>query len=346
MENSNPSQEDKIIKVLLNEATREEVDSLEAWMQENPDHRDKFLALQNTWNTIEVERLVTAQTEAADWNEIATRSSIIESRPTAKLRSMVTTLAKMAAVLLIGTVGYFLPSFFSNPNSQEAFNVITAPSGSRTEILLPDQSKVWLNAGSKLRYPASFMKNQREVYLQGEAFFEVEHDQNRKFLVKTDDITIKVYGTSFNVKCYPGEPTIETTLVEGKISITKNSGDGTDKQKEIVLKPNQQAVWYSGESSAVSPGSIVVRSEINPGLYTSWREGELIIQSESLQDLAGKLERRYGVKIIFKNDEAKSFKFTGTIKNESIEQVLSVIKLASDIDFEISENIVTIKSKK
>lgn len=343
MGNNQHFEEDIIIRVLLNEATQEEVVGLEAWINESPANRQKFLELQRIWNTLEVERATSAETLKKDWQTISGRiDGAVKLSTGSKVIPLIITISKIAAVLIIGALGYFLPSLLLN-SSTRAYTSITVPNGSKTEILLPDGSHVLLNAGSTLRYPERFVKDNREVYLDGEAFFNVKSSLHQKFLVKTKDLTIKVYGTSFNVMSYSDASTTETTLVEGKIGITINS-DKNERANEVLMEPNQLAIWNN--SNSAEQKQLVIKKGIDISLYTAWKDGILIIKSEALQDLALKLERRYGVKIVFGNDDVKSIRFTGTLKNETVEQVMALIKLVSNIEYSIHENVITIGKMK
>lgn len=344
MGNNQHFEEDIIIRVLLNEATQEEVAGLEAWVNESPANRQKFLELQRIWNTLEVERVTSVETLKKDWQSISNRiDDASKLSKGSKVIPLIITISKIAAVLIIGALGYFLPSLLLNASSG-ASTSITVPNGSKTEILLPDGSHVLLNAGSTLRYPERFVNDNREVYLEGEAFFNVKSNLDQKFLVRTKELTIKVYGTSFNVMSYNDASTTETALVEGKIGITINS-DKNENAKEVLMEPNQLAIW-SNSNSSLKQKELVIKKGIDISIYTAWQEGILIIKSEALQDLALKLERRYGVKIVFGDDDVKPIRFTGTLKNETVEQVMNLIKLVSNVDYSIRENVITIGKMK
>ncbi len=341
MGNNQFFEEDIIIKVLLNEATQDEIIGLEAWINGDPLNRQKFLELQRIWCTLEVERATSGDAIRKDWQSISDRieqSAKLSTR--GKVKLLVINVSKIAAVLIIGSLGYFLSFWVMNADSQQSFASITVPNGSKTEIFLPDGSHVLLNAGSTLRYPERFMNDYREVYLEGEAFFKIKSNPDQKFLVRTKEVTIKVYGTSFNVNSYSDALTTETTLEEGQIGIAINS-DGGDSTKELLMEPNQQAIWYNANSS-LQKKEIVIKKGIDISSYTAWKDGILIIKGESLKDLAVKLERRYGVKIVFSNDQVKSIRFTGTLKNETVEQAMELIRLVSNVEFSIRENVITI----
>ncbi len=260
-------------------------------------------------------------------------------------------------VLAVG-LGFYLKSVFTGSEpmpaqTAKAYNEITAPMGSRPKIVLPDGSIVWLNAGSTLKYPMNFLTDNREVQLSGEAFFEVSKMPDKRFVVNASDIAIRVWGTKFNVKAYPEEKTIETTLVEGSVSIEKLKGKS--KEKATYLSPNQVAVFYKAdEDSRImvrdqaleqvdAKSRMLIKEKINTLLYTSWKDEKWVIEGEQLGDLATELERRYNVDIIFDNNSIKNYRFTGTFTNETFEQLLEIIKMSAPIDFSVNNNTILLK---
>jgi ferric-dicitrate binding protein FerR (iron transport regulator) len=228
--------------------------------------------------------------------------------------------------------------------------------------MLPDSTKVWLNAESSLKwYPAKFGKGSRDVFLTGEAYFDVTKRGKKHFAVNTSKIRILVYGTRFNVKAYPEDATIETTLEEGKIELTKiKNGAVVSRSKPVILQPDQRAVLVKnegrlllsdvittepgdeegGKEISVKSGKILVADKVDTEVYTSWKDGRLIIRGEPLEHLAKKLERRYDVHIIFKDNTSRSLRFTGILENETLEQVLFAIQLTSPIRYTIDHKNV------
>ena len=346
----------------MNEASKEDVQLLEDWISSDSEHNSYFEQIRDTWNSIEVERELDEKRVKDDLKSVIDRIEVeAESNKIFKSKTRILNSSwfyKAAAVFIVGfAASWFV---FKGPKSiktgETVYNVIETPKGSSTTINLPDGSKIWLNAESKLRYPQNFTKNTRAVYLEGEAFFEVAKDKDRQFLVRTSDLIVKVFGTRFNVKSYPDENAVETTLVEGSISIQKNSMNGKVIGKEIKMEPNQRIVLYKAqENSAPTEGQakktdnvperkakLVLSKRIDTDRFTSWKDGQLIIKSEPMIKLAVTLERRYNVKIHFEDEEIKQFRFTGTIENETIEQVMAAIKLAASIDYRIEEREIWI----
>lgn len=249
----------------------------------------------------------------------------------------------------------------SNPleKSNSAASEITTPLGSRSTIRLPDGSKVWLNAGSTIRYSQHSFRKNREVYLEGEAYFDVSKKPGNLFIVKTSDLNIKVYGTRFNVRSYPEENKIQTTLVEGSVAIEQKSKQ--DKESILFLKPNQTATFYKkaelkfaaeehietqkAVAEKIPAKNLVVIPEPDPVTKTSWKDERWVIVTKNFAELAIDMERRYNVHIYFKDEGLKDFKFSGTLANETFDQIMKIIQLSAPVSFEytIEDNNVVLQ---
>lgn len=237
---------------------------------------------------------------------------------------------------------------------------IVAPQGSKSLITLPDGSKAWINAGSKLSYRGDFNVSERIVNLQGEGYFNVTSDKARPFIVQTAHLKVKAFGTVFNVKAYPGEKTVETTLVEGIVEIEAGDVSKSDKSLTYILKPKQNIIYHieSGiaeqkgtEAPAREPAApkkagltykkVQVISDIKPELYTSWKDKNWVIEGMPLDKLAVLMERRYNSSIEIKDDALKFYKFTGTIQNETLEQIMVILSLTTPLEYTIGKGNVS-----
>jgi transmembrane sensor len=209
------------------------------------------------------------------------------------------------------------------------------PRGQKSVLQLSDGTKVWLNADSRLNYAKDFTgKGQREVYLEGEAFFDVAHDPAKPFLVHTTGITIKVLGTSFNVKSYGNEATIETTLIRGKVSINKEGDSPADGN--LVLKPNQKAIYQKETKSLNIEEVIAERAAL-------WRDDQLIFDETPFTDVILQLERKYDVKIHVQEDDKLNCLLTAELGKESLEEVLNLLMVSQQISYTRNGNEVFIK---
>ncbi len=236
----------------------------------------------------------------------------------------------------------------------EIKNEISTKKGSRTKIQLPDGSTVWLNADSRLNYDKSFNINLREVQLTGEAFFDVVKNTQKPFIIHTQSAEIKVVGTQFNVKSYPGDRTTETSIVKGQVEITLTKHDN----KKYFLKPNQKMVVLNDENLLQENESINKKLETNsipllqnltykPGdtvsVEAAWTVDKLSFVDESFDEVSKKMERWYNVEINFKTNNLADLRLTGSFKNENLQQALQALQYIEKFSFEISNNKVYIK---
>ena len=224
-------------------------------------------------------------------------------------------------------------------------NEISVLYGSKSKITLPDGSTVNLNSGSTLRYPAEFDSENRNVSIEGEAYFDVKKDSHHPFLVKTNGIIIRVLGTKFNVKSYPEEKTVETTLVSGKVELYANNTVISNRNRLMVLKPNQQAVFEVIKGQKDSILSLVCNQNVDVSSIISWKDNRLKFCDEKFADLAQKLERWYNVDIDIKDQELQSTPFSGVFEKETVEQSLNALRLAAPFKYKMEKNQIIILRK-
>ena len=213
----------------------------------------------------------------------------------------------------------------------EEYNKLTTPVGGEYSLVLSDGTKVFLNADSELKYPVEFSDGKRIVDLKGEAYFEVHKDSLRPFIVRMNGAEVTVLGTSFNVNTYGDDGQIYTTLVNGavRVSSVKNG------QAE-VLKPGMQSVMD------VQSGQLTVR-EVDVEPYVAWREGRFVFRAMTLDLIMRQLQRWYDFEVFYQNPELKDYEFRGVIKRDmDLDKVLSVIKVTTNVDFEVKGKVITI----
>ena len=252
--------------------------------------------------------------------------------------------------LVILSASIYFTKFYSSSDKDVRVNIY-AGKGVRKEIKLPDGTLVRLNSGSRLSYDLDMQNhNQRDVLLTGEAFFKVAHDKRHPFVVKTNKVRIKVLGTEFNVREYPGDRESETTLINGSIELTVN--DRSDQK--FLLKPsekfalvkdtrkqadkNQKSVLMIENIAPVKVGNDEYLEEI------SWTENKFVFQNESFEDLIPKLERWYNVQIILVDPKIRSYRYTGVFIDENIIQALEAMQLIKSFHykFKFKENEIKI----
>lgn len=209
-------------------------------------------------------------------------------------------------------------------------NVLRIPKGGEFKLQLADGTQVYLNSATDLRYPVVFIGSERRVYLNGEAYFEVAKDAEHPFIVVTDDVQVRVYGTSFNVNTL-GADGVRTVLVKGKVGIR-----GQDSDREYVLKPNELA-FYDRNSRDMKIETV------DPDLYTLWRKGIFVFERETLENIMNTLSLWYDMEVFFQSESAKKLHFSGHMKRyEQIEDILHAITDATGVVFTINGRTVCV----
>ena len=211
-------------------------------------------------------------------------------------------------------------------------NQLIIPYGKRSELTLADGTRIWLNSGSQISYPSIFTGKIREVYLSGEAFFDVAPDKAKPFIVNTGDLKMKVVGTSFDVCAYENDPTTQVVLVEGKIL----SGRNRTFAKPVELVPGERLVFKKSDET-------LIKDRVDVELYSSWVNGYLIFRNEPVSGIFRKLERYYNRQIVMENNLDK-VTFSGKLDLiEDIEMVLDNISFTASFTVSRENNIYTIK---
>ncbi|SHJ80144.1 FecR family protein [Tangfeifania diversioriginum] len=210
-----------------------------------------------------------------------------------------------------------------HPQKAPEMNQLVIPYGKTSEIILPDGTKAFLNAGSRLVYPEFFVDKTREVFLVGEAFFDVTHDENNPFIVQTTDVRIKVLGTSFNVSAYPSDKIIETVLTKGKVMLEQNSTRLFDESIEMV--PGQLAAFDKTKREAIL-------NKVDIENYTLWKDGLLKFESSDLSRVIKKLERFYNIRFSYQDPFLGGIEISGKLDlNENRDEVLGVVASAASV---------------
>jgi transmembrane sensor len=263
-----------------------------------------------------------------------------------------------AAAILIG-LGWFLGkrTGIFDQGDKGVYHEIIIPSGEKSQVLLSDGTKICLNSESKLRYPGTYRNSKRAVFLEGEGYFEVAKQNGTNFTVYAQEIKVEALGTKFNVKSYPGDKTIETTLVEGSVKV-EHSGR-KNKFPMVILKPNERFVYTrsagdyesqeTGDNKKSSTAKITDQQQlisvtkVNTENITCWKDYLLVFDNETLGEIAVKMSRWYKVKVNITDDDLRNHRFTGKfINNETIFNVLEAINLTTPIEYTMVDNEVNI----
>lgn len=231
-----------------------------------------------------------------------------------------------AAIFLFGIFFYALilhPYF--GPEKENEFTLI-APKNAIAEAILPDGSKIFLNANSKLRYRGD---NQREVFLLGEAWFDVKKDAHRAFVVNTPGYKVLVHGTRFNVRAFLDNQQLVTTLQHGSVEILPLNGK--QNLRPVKLNPGQQFIF----DPATDKGYV---SEVRAGFASLWKESEIRFENKSFRELLSMLEGRYNVRFVVKDQELFNYHYDGTIRDENLYTVLDILKQTLPFQYNVKDN--------
>jgi transmembrane sensor len=356
-------------KKLSGEASPEELQELERLLQGNPDLHSPMQVIAELWNQAAPDDRQTAENafdrhldRMREMNKTENTYPLPENGYRNRYWRVLAGSAA-AAVMVLGIIfAWYRPGSHSPVADRAAGTVakgdseISTRNGSKTHVVLPDGTLVWLNAGSRIIYDKNYGVTLREVSLTGEAFFDVARNAEKPFLIHTARIDIRVLGTRFNVRSYPTDKTTEATLIRGSIEVSIK-----DRPSEkIILKPNEKLVVANddstlhrntpGRSGSIDESLVNIRKptfEPVTGaiVETSWVDNKLIFQDEDFGDLAASMERWYGVEIHFSSPGLKEWHFTGSFQNETIQQALDALKLTADFTYKIDGDRVTIYQK-
>ena len=239
---------------------------------------------------------------------------------------IITLITRIAAIFTLPLLAFALWSLFVHPKYQNpigneiTWQEIQSPAGMRSHVVLPDGSDLWLNAESKIKYSIPFIRNNRQIELKGEAYFQVTKNKKVPFEVKAGNATVKVLGTCFNVKAYADDKQLEVALTKGSVEFRGTAADG--KKAVATLIPNDYLTMNK------NTGEVQLKNT-NLDEYISWRQNIMMFDETPMAEVAKTLERWYGVKVIIADNEIYKNSFTTTFENESLFRVLELLELSS-----------------
>ncbi|QGY47204.1 DUF4974 domain-containing protein [Maribellus comscasis] len=250
------------------------------------------------------------------------------------------TLRISAILFLLITTTFIVKTILTSTDNKIVYQEIAVPKGSRSHFNLPDGTKVWLANNSSIKYPSEFKGDTRNLELEGEAYFEVTHNEKKPFIVKIGDNRIRVLGTQFSVRAYPEDKLVRADLVEGKIQL--EIANRTSGFNSYALEPSHSLVLDKASGK-------LNRSRVPDGFYDYWQKGIYKFRDETLEDLAIKVDRIYNTRIVFENERLKSKRFSGTISiDDNIFTFIEAVKSTSiePIEYRYEKNKLYINFKK
>ncbi len=291
------------------------------WFEDKSIESDLKDAIQEHWEEFSTEQ----PDKKKDLNQVLTqiRQKIDADKPAVNFRiKMQRAYSRVAAILLIPLLIYSVYSgFYSKPLSEITSSVeIVSPKGARTHFQLPDGTKGWLNSGSSLKYTTSFL-SERSIELNGEAWFDVTHNEHLPFVVHTNALDVQVLGTKFNVAAFPDENLTEVVLQEGRVKVNGNKNSYT-----IKMKPDEKFTYDKN----VMSGTI---QNVNAEQFSAWKDGLLVFRNEPLSEVLKRVGRWYNVEIILTDQELANFKYRATFHEEQVDEVIRLISLTVPIKY-------------
>jgi len=351
-----------LILKLSGEASGAELDELNELLRQDPELAAQAASVESVWRgkgpvAENTDELFNRHLQRLSDDTAENTPFYQDFRPRRRgMRWLVAATAVAACLALV----FFLPWSGSIRSEKKSAplasgNSVSTKNGSKSKLQLPDGTQVWLNSGSNISYESAFGDATRQVRLTGEAFFDVAKDNARPFIIHTATVDIKVLGTAFNVRSYPEEKATETSLIRGAVEITLKAN--TDKK--IFLKPNEKLI-VSNDSSWLEKDSVRKDdTRKKPTVMTLtqvhhldkdsvasevlWTKNKLVFDGETLGEVALKLERWYGVRVIIQGDELKNTEYTGVFNDDNLTDVLYALQLSGNFKYVVRKNEVIIR---
>lgn len=334
--------ETSILAYLKKELPEDEIRECDSLLQNSPEFREEVSRIRYVYGLSENLKKQKEIDVSSAWGKVHRKMKIISLRQ--KAWDVVRTSAAILLPLFLLYQYVMQPEL--NPRREEMITLTSAP-GIVSKIVLPDGSEVWLNAQSELTYPRQFSGKNRNVRLSGEAYFKVVSNKKNRFNVITPgNFTVSAFGTEFNVNAYPDESESQITLAKGNVEIALgNRASETEK-----LSVGQKI------SVDVHTRNTIV-DEADTYVETAWKDGKMVFRREKLEVIAHKLSRRFGVAIRFEGDDLKNYEYTATFKEETLEDILDLLKRSAPITYSITnqkqlsnnafnQRVITIEQRK
>jgi len=317
--------------------SRQEIRELKKWLSESavqPEVEQWLLAHWEASLEVSSEALIESV-----FSQIKDYEDKYSSGPLFSWAGFVKAYQRIAAVLLIPLIGlgvlYWINQ--SKPTPVQ-FTETIAMRGQKSQIVLSDGTKVWLNSDTKIKYPGQFAKNQRDVYLEGEAFFEVARNDHQPFIVHTAGPQVKVTGTKFNVKAYKEDNQVETSLFEGSVEVCINK-IGSDHPTQRRLTPGQSVVCNQNTDELV-----FVRFPEDE--ISGWKKNQLIFRDDTFVNLVKKIERWYNIEVVYDEKKFNNRRLTVELyEGERLEKLMEILGLALSVDFQYSKGKIILTPK-
>jgi len=324
--------QDIITKVLANSANKEEQDLLNDWLREKPENQRSFELKRQQWEEmlllVEVEdkkrvfanikNKIGQETKVVDFNERVSRK---------KSMGWMRIAASVVTFISLGALSYYeISDPFSHLNLI-GYNLVEADAGEQQSQLLADGSTVYLNGDSRLKYKINSEANERQLYLEGEAFFDVARDETKPFVIGLEDSQVQVLGTSFNIKAYPEDGQISTSVLTGRVAFEAS------RSESLILVPGNKGVIDKDKNS-------IAKLDVDNSMDIAWMDKALHFENTSLSDIAKSLYRMYGVTIKLVDGSLKDLRITAEFENEDINEIFKILEMTNEFSYKIEGDVV------
>lgn len=322
-----------IKKYLSGKSSEEEQKNLLQWIRRE-ENLNEFQRIKQEWTT-EVRKETMPSEFAQDWKAIQGKMMAQLQQEVQQKQRTLNFFRYAAIFMVLIAVPALLYIFSQNqPAAPLVYTTVAADYGQISKAILPDSSVVWVNSGSSIKYNNQFSASNRDIELEGEAFFKVTRNADLPLIVTNSDLKVKVLGTEFSVSAYPEEPNIHVILEKGKVELT--SASNTRFRQE--MKPGEMATFSKIKKE-------LALTAVNTSLYTSWKDGLINIYNLPLSELVIKLEKRFNQKFLV-DEQIKDVPYTFTIKNEDLSSVLSLMEKITPVEAIQREHVIELKHNK
>lgn len=317
-----------MIKFFAGEISDNELIKLKLWLEKSPDNRCVFNEENELWQEVSVHnKLVHFKTDTA-WIDISSRlglgknnSKSVKILTKSNFRLLLAA-AVFACLVAIGSLSLWISGKSSLRQLVTASTVVATNEGEKAHIFLSDSTEIILNSGSTLKYDFDYNKEERKVKLTGEAFFDVNTNPEKPFIVQLENMSVTATGTRFNVFSFCNEDRVETTLEKGAIKVSVKG------KAPVDVKAGQQVVYF------VKSEKVLLR-DVTTDTYTSWKENKLRFNDTPFEEVLRRIGRKYNVKFEITNRDLLNLKYTATFIDESLEEVMQMLKTVSPITYKI-----------
>lgn len=330
-----------IAKHFAGEISDNEAGQLGDWLKASAENEKLFNDLKEEWENLELKSSISDRSRVL--NKVKARIEAEEKQDVKVARNLFNSswyriAASVIVLISISAISWYqIQNPFSIINTL-GYEVSACDAGDQKEILLSDGSQIFLNGDSRVKYKKNLAGDERNVYLQGEAFFDVARNEQKPFVIGLKKAEVKVLGTSFNVKAYPEDEKMETSVLTGKVAFKRTEGFLNRNQESMYLVPGEKGVVDRSNKS-------IDKLHVNNKLDVAWMNKDLHFENTSLLEITRTLYRMYGVNFKFMDGSLKDLKITANFENEKLEEVIKILEMTSEFSYKMENNLVTLGAK-